>query len=117
MTFEELILKRRSIRNYQDIPVPKETIMSIIQDYAYAPSSGNEQPWRFVIVTNRRLMKTILDESKVNRLYRIACDPNDYANKYENILGQKDFNIFYNAPCVVYLAICWINFGYKSPVR
>lgn len=27
MTFEELILKRRSIRNYQDIPVPKETIM------------------------------------------------------------------------------------------
>lgn len=84
-------------------------------------------------------MKTILDESKVNRLYRIACDPNDYANKYENILGQKDFNIFYNAPCVVYivgdrnlkntkvnctlaasyfmmsataknLATCWINF-------
>lgn len=140
MTFKDVLLKRRSVRNYKDIPVPKETIMNIIKDSTYAPSSGNEQPWKFIIVTDRDLMNTISDEAKANVLQRITSNPSDYAKKYESMLRQAKYNIFYNAPCVVYivgdrhlkntrvncalaasyfmmsaaaknLATCWINFA------
>lgn len=103
MTFEELLLQRRSVRNYKDKPVPKETIMSIIKESTYAPSSGNEQPWKFIIITNRELMNSISDEAKLNLLQRIASNPNDYAKKYENILKKENYNIFYNAPCLVFI--------------
>lgn len=47
----ESIKSRRSIRKYLDKPVPIEMIEAILQAGALAPSSKNQQPWRFVVVS------------------------------------------------------------------
>ena len=101
MTFDELLKQRRSIRQYQDKPVAIEVIRQIIDESTLAPNAGNEQPWKFIIVNNKEILKKISDESKKNILNRIAINPNDYAKKYQKMLEKKSFNVFYNAPCLV----------------
>lgn len=103
LNYEELLLNRRSIRNYKEDAVSDEVIMKIIKESTYAPSSGNEQPWKFIIVNNKSLMKKISDEAKRSLLNRIELNPNDYAKKYEKMLMNENYNIFYNAPSVVFI--------------
>ena len=81
-----------------------ETLKEIIRESTLAPSSGNSQPWKFVIVNNMAMMKRISDESKKNLLARIEANPNDYAKRYEAALRNENYNVFYNAPALIILA-------------
>jgi nitroreductase len=101
MTFSEVVLKRRSIRKHLDKPVEIDLLKELIQESTLAPSAGNEQPWKFIIVQDPDLLDEISEECKKNLLARIAGNPNDYAKKYERMLQNEGFNIFYNAPCLV----------------
>ena len=101
MTFDELLKSRRSVRKYQDNPVPVEVIQEIVNESTLAPNAGNEQPWKFIIVNDKEMMKQLSVESKTNILARIATNPNDYAKKYQGMLQKESFNVFYNAPCLV----------------
>ena len=55
----ELIRSRRSIRRYQERAVPIKKIRHILSMATWAPSAHNSQPWRFIIITNKK-MKTRL---------------------------------------------------------
>ena len=140
MNFSELLKNRRSIRNYKEEPVSDEVISSIVNDSILAPSAGNEQPWKFIVVRNKTMIDKISAECKKNFLERITSNPNDHAKKYEKMLQKEAFHIFYHAPAVVYiigdsgtknlvadcalaacyfmfsatskgLGTCWVNFG------
>ena len=101
MDFQDLLANRRSIRKFTDDEIGEETLRKLIGDAVCAPSSGNEQPWRFIVVSDRNLMRAISDDAKRSILARIQNDPSDYAKKYEKMLSSGDFNIFYNAPALV----------------
>ncbi len=55
MTFDEVVLGRRSIRGYLDKPVPRELIEEVLTLAIRAPSSMNSQPWHFHIITGEPL--------------------------------------------------------------
>jgi len=55
----ESIKNRRSIRKYIDKPVESEKLDKIIEAARLAPSATNKQPWRFIIVTDKELIKKI----------------------------------------------------------
>lgn len=101
MEFHELLKKRRSIRDFQDKDVPAGIIREIITESCLAPSSGNGQPWEFIVINQKDLIKRISDESKRTLLADIARNPASPAKRYENALKNEDFNVFYNAPCLV----------------
>jgi len=46
----EAIQKRRSVRSYEHTPVPIETLRKVLEAARLAPSAGNVQPWRFIVV-------------------------------------------------------------------
>lgn len=56
MTIETVVLRvirqRRSVRQFQDKPVPHELIAEMLQSAVWAPSAHNRQPWRFAVVTD-----------------------------------------------------------------
>lgn len=54
-----LIKSRRSVRRYKEKAVSKETILQILDVARWAPTGGNLQPWRFVVVTDPRLKEEI----------------------------------------------------------
>ena len=53
------IYKRRSIRKYTSKEVPDEKLLEFVKAGMNAPSAGNQQPWRFVIVTERSILDKI----------------------------------------------------------
>ncbi len=55
----EAILSRRSIRRYTPQPVPEAAIRQLLEAAMSAPSAGNEQPWQFVVITDRRIFDEI----------------------------------------------------------
>jgi nitroreductase len=53
------IFTRRSIRRYTPEPVSAEAIREILKAAMSAPSAGNEQPWEFIVITDRSLLDEI----------------------------------------------------------
>ncbi|MBP7766735.1 MAG: nitroreductase family protein [Smithellaceae bacterium] len=103
MTFSELLQKRRAIRDFEDKAVPWNVIEDILKDAALAPSASNNQPCRFVVVQCRKTIQALSDESKAN-LLRDAGEGRIQLNAdYIAMLKNEAFNVFYNAPCVIYV--------------
>ena len=47
------ILKRVSIRKWKPVPVEREKIEKVLEAGRRAPSWGNSQPWRFIVVQDK----------------------------------------------------------------
>jgi len=101
MEYKELLAKRRSIRDYLDKKVPLEILQEIIKDACYAPSACNGQPWRFIIIQNKDLIKRISDENKNYYLDEFKKDPHQFFKKFESLFQNPEYNIFYNASTLV----------------
>lgn len=59
MDVYETILTRRSIRKYKKQPIPEEVIEKLLHAGFCAPSAGNQQPWHFVILDDRKILNVI----------------------------------------------------------
>jgi nitroreductase len=55
----EVILSRRSIRQYTDAPVSNQHIETLLRAGMAAPSAGNQQAWEFVVIDDRALLEAI----------------------------------------------------------
>jgi nitroreductase len=53
MDVMEAIHTRRSIRKFQQQPVSNELVKEVLAAAMSAPSAGNQQPWHFIIITDR----------------------------------------------------------------
>ncbi len=53
----DFIFARRSIRRYQDKPVPENVVHDLLEAGMAAPSAGAKDPWRFVVITERGLLE------------------------------------------------------------
>jgi len=69
MELLEAIKGRRSVRAFKRQDVPEETVEKLIDAARHAPSSGNIQPWEFVVVRNlevkRKLARAALNQAFV----------------------------------------------------
>lgn len=58
------IQNRRTIRKFKPTPVSEEHILKILDAAHYAPTAGNQQPWKFLVIRNRE---------QLDRLQEKAC--------------------------------------------
>jgi nitroreductase len=95
-----IIRERRSVRKFEARPVPKETIVRLIEAAGWAPSAGNRQDWFFTAVTSgsvkrqmaqavRSRWKTIIEQ---NRDLGVIGEIENYASHFAD---------FEHAPCVI----------------
>ena len=68
MEILEGIYSRRSIRHFKDIPVEGDQITEIIKAGTWAPSGLNNQPWRFVVVTDRSTLDELSSMTKYGKI-------------------------------------------------
>ena len=59
MDIIEAILTRRSVRKYTDNRVPEDVVNQLLRAAMAAPSAANEQPWHFVVITDRSIMAQV----------------------------------------------------------
>jgi nitroreductase len=55
----EIIRTTRSMRRLKSDPVPDELIREILEAGVCAPSGGNMQRWRFLVVTDAKVKETV----------------------------------------------------------
>jgi nitroreductase/ketosteroid isomerase-like protein len=60
----DIIKNRRTVRKFRPTPVPKEHILKILDAARYAPTSGNQQPWKFLVVQDRQKLDLLRDEAR-----------------------------------------------------
>lgn len=56
------IQQRKSVRQYQDKPVPKEKTDTLLRAAMAAPTARNIQPWLFYVITNRKILDQLAEE-------------------------------------------------------
>ena len=108
-TFSFVLKNRRSIRKYQNKAISKAVIQQIIEAGRFAPSSHNSQPWRFVVITNRKRIKELSDMIKKFFKKLLVFVPLLSFNKSLKKLGESakkrivsDEDVFfYNAPLLI----------------
>jgi len=76
--FRAQMSTRRTVRDFSSQPFPVELIEHAIATAASAPSGANQQPWRFVVVS----------EPDLKRQIRIAAEAEEREN-YENRFPQE----------------------------
>ena len=59
MDFDEVVFKRRSVRKFEEDPISEEVLLKVLEAGRWAPSAGNSQLWRFVVITDVDVKKRI----------------------------------------------------------
>lgn len=95
MDFKDIIEKRRSIRKFSNKEVPDNLIKQIIYHGSIAPSGKNRQPWRFVVVKNKKI------KAQISELMTIKVD--DMIDKNEATGVKNTAKVINEAP--VFIAV------------
>ena len=71
----ENILTRRSVRGFNETPIPRAELEQILKAATYAPSGMNRQTWQFTAIVNPEMIKEL-------------------AKLIEKILERKGYNFY-----------------------
>lgn len=99
MNVIESINSRRSVRSFTDRTIPSDVVDQLIALGTKAATGSGNEPWGFVVITDKNEMKELSVRAKKYWLDNMAKFP--YIQQYESWLKNDNFNIFYNAPCLL----------------
>jgi len=66
------IYKRRSIRKFLPDPISDQKLMEFVKAGMNAPSAGNQQPWKFLIITERQILNKIAELHPYGKMLKEA---------------------------------------------
>lgn len=61
MDLTEVLRTTGSARDFTDLPIEDATVAAILDDARFAPSGGNRQPWRVVVVKDTKVRRQLAD--------------------------------------------------------
>lgn len=121
----DAIYRRRAVRNYQPEAVPDETIRRLVDAAVRAPTAMHLEPWAFVVVQDKSVMRHISDRAKAvmreratahRELLRAPGAAPD--GRHLALLENPEFNVFYDASTLIVIcakrlgefvtADCWL---------
>jgi nitroreductase len=74
-TVEKTIFERRSVRWYKTDQVPEHLIRRILEAGRFAPSAGNSQPWKFIVIRDKGILEEMeRDVQRTCKLFRFFLD-------------------------------------------
>jgi nitroreductase len=104
-TVLKAIKDRRSIRYYKQDPLPKELIEKVIEAGNWAPSAGNLQPWRFVVIEDKNLRERLREIAVPKWETVMKTLKEDEPERYEIYSKHVDRRdpIYYSAPVILFI--------------
>jgi nitroreductase len=99
MELTDVIPGRRSIRDYTDEAISKGAVNTLLWAAVHAPSAVNSQPWAFVVIQDKALLKEYSDRAKVLCAEIFATDSSH--GELMAMLRDPAYNIFYNSGTLI----------------
>jgi nitroreductase len=104
MDLFDAIQGRKSIRRFKDTPVPDEDIKKILHAGRLAPSANNTQPWSFLVIKDREVLKNMAAATRemIDRMIPFA----ESEKQAQRLAAYKStyYTFFERAPVVI--AVC-----------
>ena len=114
----EAILARRSVRSYRDVALDRKTVGTLLEAAVRAPTAIHEEPWAFVIVQDRQLLRRLSERAKPLFAEEVRRAGVKRSSQAFDIPAGADFNIFYDAGTLIVIcarplgpfvaADCWL---------
>jgi iodotyrosine deiodinase len=105
--FRDRLRSRRSVRDFSDRPVSRETIEALVAAAASAPSGANKQPWRFVAVSDPALKREIrLAAEEEERLFYARRASNEWLRDLAPLGTDPSKPFLETAPWLIVLFKC-----------
>ena len=112
----DVVRKRRSVRKFKPTTIPKNDIEYVLEAARLAPSWGNKQCWRYIIVTDQAMRKriTMTDWAAGAPVVIVACaDPTKAGNREGKPYYMLDVGISMEHLCLAAaekgLGTCWLG--------
>ncbi len=120
----DCIKTRRSIRKYLDVPVEFDKLTNIVDAARFAPSSGNVQNWKFIVVFDKgkrkKLAEACLQQFWMEQapVHIIVCGEPEKARRFYGIRGERLYTIQNCATAIqnilltahsLGLGACWVG--------
>ncbi len=107
---ENLIKSRRSVRRWQDKAVSEDLLLKAIELATWAPNGGNQQNWRFFVILNRDVIKSIADAVQDNANQMASWPETEKLGLTARLRDRASF--FRDAPAAIAVGAS----QYQSPV-
>lgn len=113
----ECIHTRRSIRKYQDIPVEFEKVGRIVEAGFQAPTSGNIQDYRFIIVQDKSKRAQIAEASlqqywmEIAPTHIIVCIDIKRSKQFYGVRGERLYSVQHAAAATMNMLLAAHHFG------
>lgn len=113
---------RRSIRRFKEVPVPADKLNEVLEAGRVAPSAGNRQPWKFVVVTDEETRKKLVPLARNQEFVGqagaviVACAP-DPSLKWHMVDVAIAVDHMTLAAHALGLGTCWIGAFEPDEVR
>jgi nitroreductase len=105
-----LIKSRRSVRVWQNKPVPEDLLLQAIELATWAPNAGNQQNWRFYLILKRDVINSIADTVQAYAdLMASWPEAAQFGDKVASMVKRSSF--FRAAPAAIAVAAS----QYQSP--
>ena len=88
----DVIMTRTSIRSFTGDPVSKDRLETILKAGMAAPTAMNNQPWRFVVVTDKDKIGSVFGSGPRSTMYSTA-------GAVIVVCGQTGSNMFWYEDC------------------
>lgn len=120
----DMIKSRRSVKSFVPKFVSCENVMKVVEAGRYAPSSGNIQNWKFIIildpVVKEKLAEACYDQYEISAAgaFIVVCAEVEKAERYYGLRGERLYSIQNCAAAIqnmlleahsLGLATCWIG--------
>ncbi len=112
----ETIMNRRSVRDYDLKPIPKEILQAIFDAGNAAPSGMNAQGWRFVVVQGKAFKDKLLSLAMPKYKKWMEKAPQALADMRKEIDAGTSDPIYYNASVIVFVIGSGMTSDFDTPM-
>lgn len=103
MELKEAIEKRASVRQFNNDQISVEDLREMVRLAGLAPSINNSQPWRYIAITNKELLKTMASAVH-NKINETLPDTDEESEKKAKAQVDWFSTFFVDAPAVIAVA-------------
>ncbi len=114
----DALAKRASVREYAATPVSREMVGTLLAAAVRAPTAMHQEPWSFVVVQDRSVLRQITDTAKPLFLDELHRSHRDRSGSAPSPFADPAFDIFHGAGTLIVIcgperslfvaADCWL---------